>query len=299
MEVWIGRFCDYLRGEKNYSPHTITSYHTDLRQFMGFYREHPEKNWLHADSLAIRSYLVHMSQCDYERSSIARKLAAVRSFFRFLQREGVFRDNPAAEVRAPKQDRRLPCFLYPREIERLLAAPAPTTPLGQRDRAILEILYAAGLRVSETTDLRLGDLDFEQNEVRIMGKGSVERVVPLGRPACAALDLYLKNGRRELLAGRNCATYVDTVFLNYRGGKLSARSVRRLLAKYVRQLALADGISPHSIRHTFATHLLEAGADLRSVQELLGHASISTTQIYTHVSRQRLRTVYRGAHPRA
>ncbi|NLP17888.1 MAG: tyrosine recombinase XerC [Firmicutes bacterium] len=300
MEKWIQLFCTHLQKEKNYSSHTVVAYRNDLYQFLRFQQEWPGKDWTKTDNMLLRSYLVHMMEGKYERSSIARKLAALRSFFSFLQREGVLSSNPATEIRSPKQSKKLPRFLHQQEVQCLLSAPSADTPLGQRDRAILEVLYASGLRANELAGLQLADLDFTKKEIRILGKGNKERLVPFGSKAQNALNLYLNGGRRELLTrGGKHIKNNNTVFLNYRGGKLSVRSIRRILAKYVKQLALADGISPHSIRHTFATHLLEAGADLRSIQELLGHVSISTTQIYTHVSRKRLRAVYQESHPRA
>lgn len=300
MEKWIENFCQHLRGERNYSAHTVTAYRKDLEQFLQFRQEWDDGDWIKTDNMIIRSYLAYMVEYKYKRSSIARKLAALRSFFSFLQEEGILNDNPARESRSPKQEKKLPRFLSQWEIQSLLSAPSPDTPLGQRDRAILEVLYSSGLRASELIGLQLTSLDFTKKEIRILGKGRKERLVPCGDKALEALKLYLRNGRPQLLSRADKGLKENNaVFLNYRGGELSVRSVRRILTKYVKQLALTDGISPHSIRHTFATHLLEAGADLRSIQELLGHVSISTTQIYTHVSRQRLRTVYQQAHPRA
>ncbi|NLJ34565.1 MAG: tyrosine recombinase XerC [Firmicutes bacterium] len=300
MEKWIENFCQHLRGERNYSAHTVTAYRKDLEQFLQFRQEWDDGDWIKTDNMIIRSYLAYMVEYKYKRSSIARKLAALRSFFSFLQEEGILNNNPARESRSPKQEKKLPRFLSQWEIQSLLSAPSPDTPLGQRDRAILEVLYSSGLRASELIGLQLTSLDFTKKEIRILGKGRKERLVPCGDKALEALKLYLRNGRPQLLSRADKGLKENNaVFLNYRGGELSVRSVRRILTKYVKQLALTDGISPHSIRHTFATHLLEAGADLRSIQELLGHVSISTTQIYTHVSRQRLRTVYQQAHPRA
>jgi len=300
VEKWIENFCQHLRGERNYSAHTVTAYRKDLEQFLQFRQEWDDGDWIKTDNMIIRSYLAYMVEYKYKRSSIARKLAALRSFFSFLQEEGILNNNPARESRSPKQEKKLPRFLSQWEIQSLLSAPSPDTPLGQRDRAILEVLYSSGLRASELIGLQLTSLDFTKKEIRILGKGRKERLVPCGDKALEALKLYLRNGRPQLLSRADKGLKENNaVFLNYRGGELSVRSVRRILTKYVKQLALTDGISPHSIRHTFATHLLEAGADLRSIQELLGHVSISTTQIYTHVSRQRLRTVYQQAHPRA
>ena len=227
---------------------------------------------------------------------MSRKVSALRSFFRYLVREGKLADNPADRISLPRLERKLPRHLNVKEAGLLVESPDSSTALGARDRAILEILYATGLRVAELTGLNLTDIDFGKMILRALGKGSHERMVPFGKQARKALRVYLK--RRPELCGRQVPD-ADALFLNYRGGRLSSRSVRRSLDGYIRQTAVRNRISPHGLRHSFATHLLDAGADLRSIQELLGHASLSTTQRYTHVSTERLREVYRKSHPRS
>jgi integrase/recombinase XerC len=229
------------------------------------------------------------------KASIARRLSAVRSFYRYLVREELLAANPVQETSSPKLDKRLPEFLTPDEAARLMSAPDPATPRGQRDRAFLELLYASGLRVSELAGLTLTQTDLDTREIRVIGKGSRERIVLMGLPAAAALTVYLNDGRQRLAAG----TGSNAVFLNYKGGRLTARSVQGILSRYARQAGIDKNVHPHTLRHTFATHMLDGGADLRVVQELLGHSSLSTTQIYTHVSKAQARKVYMAAHPTA
>jgi integrase/recombinase XerC len=294
----ITAFQNYLEGEKNLAPKTVTAYGIDLKQFENFFRTRDVDDWCQVDSLLIRAYLANLMQQGYSRASIARKLASLRAFFTYLEQEEICPDNPAVDIVAPKQRKKLPHFLYGTEMEKLLQAPVGNSPLAQRDRAILELFYATGMRISELVGIKITDLDLKRGHVKVWGKGNKERVLPIGTMATKALETYLRDGRRQLLA-QSKEPNLERVFLNYRGTCLSVRSVRRIVDKYLRQVALNDSLSPHSIRHTFATHLLEAGADLRAVQELLGHVSISTTQIYTHVSRERLRAVYQRTHPRA
>jgi integrase/recombinase XerC len=235
----------------------------------------------------------------YDRRSIARKLSAIRSFLRYLNREELLEDKTWHNVSTPRVGKKLPIFLYPEEMLRLLDAPDVQTPAGQRDAAILEVLYASGVRVSELVALNVQDLDLHLGQFIVKGKGARERMVPLGRFACNAVQRYLQNARPLLLRKNSAGELEKALWLNKYGTRLSDRGVRRLVEKYVRQAGLSHGISPHSIRHTFATHLLNAGADLRAVQELLGHINLSTTQIYTHLTRERLKEVYHDAHPRA
>jgi integrase/recombinase XerC len=249
------------------------------------------------DALVVRSYLAQMTREKLEKSSQGRALSAIRSLFRFACREGILAANPAQSVRTPKRPQTLPRHLRPGEIETLLEAPSDAEPLGRRDRAMLELLYATGLRVSELVGLDWGAIDLSGRVLRVMGKGSKERMVPFGRPALAALRAWLEVW--EGVRGPEGDPETEPVFLNSRGGRLTDRSVRRVLDRYVETAALAAGVHPHTLRHTFATHLLENGADLRAIQELLGHSSISTTQKYTHLEVQHLLDVYRGAHPRA
>lgn len=293
MQQYIDQFLRYQRVEKNASSHTLVNYQRDIVQFWHFLCD----DNVAVDNISrsmLRRYLSHLQQGEYARSSIARKLSSLRSFFRYLVAEGICRENPLQHLSTPKQERLLPGFLYQNDCLALLQAPDDGT-LGQRDRAILEVLYATGIRVSELVGLDLHDLDWRQGYVRVFGKGAKERIVPVGRPACQAMEQYLTAARPRLVTGAS----ERALFLNKSGGRLTDRSVRRLLDKYVAKAALDQQVSPHTLRHTFATHLLDHGADLRSVQELLGHTSVSTTQIYTHVTKERLKSVYRQTHPRA
>jgi len=298
----IDRFLRHLAEERNLSAHTVRAYRGDLERFLAFLaseflgRPVGEVQPGAVDALAVRSFLAALTREGVGRRSQGRALSAVRSLLRFACREGVLDHNPAAAVRTPKQPRRLPRHLRPGEIETLLAAPSGEEPLARRDRALLEVLYATGLRVGELVSLDWRDLDLEGRVLRVMGKGGKERMVPFGRAAAAAL-LAWRGSWDEL---RGDAFALDgPVFLNHRGGRLTDRSVRRLLDRYVESAALAAGVHPHTLRHTFATHLLEAGADLRAIQELLGHSSLSTTQRYTQLEVERLLRVYREGHPRA
>jgi integrase/recombinase XerC len=288
-------FLEDLEHRRGLSPHTVKSYGSDLAQFRMFLEaNHRIRRFREVGVLEIRSFLAHLHAQGSERSSIARKLAAIRTFFRFLAREGKIAQNPARLVATPRLDRKLPARLEESEVERLLETP-DASPLGRRDRAFLELLYGTGLRVGELVDLDLARCDLEERLVRVTGKGNKERIVPFGEPALSAIRSYLPV-RRELVA-RGEGT--DALFLNARGGRLTARSVRRLMNRYLALASLRSGLSPHSLRHAFATHLLEHGCDLRSIQELLGHESLSTTQKYTQLSTSKLLEVYQKAHPKA
>ncbi len=291
-------FFRYLRVEKNASPHTIASYRTDIDRFFAFAAAKlgmDEVPLAAVTPILIRAYLACLKDEDYARRSIARKMAALRSFFRHLCREAVVAENPFTTVRTPKLEKRLPVFLDPGEITAILDLPKNDS-LGRRDAAVLELLYATGIRVSELAGLTVRDVDLAEAYALVYGKGSKERVVPVGRKALAALKLYLDLARPRLTDG---AAAHDRLFVNSKGGPLTDRSVRRIVDKYVAALAIAKNVSPHTIRHTFATHLLNNGADLRTVQELLGHVNLSTTQLYTHVTKDRVKAVYQQAHPRA
>ncbi len=253
--------------------------------------------------LTLRRYLGLLRSQGRSSRTVARKLAALRSFFRHLCREGVLEENPAAVVSSPRLEKRLPRYLHVKEVEDLLRQP-DSSPLGLRDRAVLEMLYGTGARIAEIWALDVDDVDLEGEFVRLTGKRRKERLVPLGSCARSALSRYLREVRPMLLRaadrpGRSGSPGSRALFLNRRGGRLSVRGLRRLVDKYVRRLARERRVTPHALRHSFATHLLDNGADIRSVQEMLGHASLSTTQIYTHVSQARIRAVYRNAHPRA
>lgn len=293
MEADIPAFLRALEGERGVSPHTLTAYRRDITRFARFLRQESVASWDAVSAPVARRYVASLDR-RLARSAIARNLSALRTFFRFLYREGKVSRNPLALITAPKQLLRLPNVLSPDEIVSLLGAPDTSTPLGQRDRALLEILYATGLRVGELVSLRLSDLTLA-DELRVLGKGRRERIVLVGPAAQQAMAQYLEDGRPQLIRGRDGGR----VFLNGRGGALTDRGVRVIIDRCIRRAALGRRISPHTLRHTFATHLLDGGADLRSVQELLGHVNLSTTQIYTHVSRDWLKRVYDKAHPRA
>jgi integrase/recombinase XerC len=301
MRRLIHRYLEHLQGERQLSPQTLRAYEHDLvtfheflsRDFLGKDPEavRPQE----VDALAVRSFLAALTRKNLGKRSQGRALSAVRSLFRFACREGILEANPAQGVRTPKAPKTLPRHLRPGEVESLIEAPEGDEPLVRRDRAILELLYAAGLRVSELVGLDWTDVDLPGRVVRVMGKGSKERMVPFGRPAAESLRRWLEVWETVRAPGEDEAP----VFLNHQGGRLTDRSVRRVIDKWVDAAAVARGVHPHTLRHTFATHLLEGGADLRAIQELLGHSSLSTTQRYTHLEVDRLLAVYRGAHPRA
>jgi len=292
MHEEIATFTRYLATERNVSSHTLDAYTSDLSQFMAFVRRERGDNAGadRVDHLLIRRYLAFLHK-DHRKSSIGRKLASLRAFFKYLVREGVVQKNPAELVSTPKKEKRVPFHLNIDEVTALVESPRGGDTLTLRDRAILETLYSCGIRVSELTGLTVGEVDLESGLVRVMGKGGKERVVPIGRHARQAIADYL--------LARNDPPFDAPFLLNARGGRLTSRSVARTVDRYIVRLATSKKISPHTLRHTFATHMLEAGADLRAIQELLGHASLSTTQKYTHVSIDRLMEVYDKAHPKA
>jgi integrase/recombinase XerC len=301
LKSLLRRYLRHLRDERNLSPNTLRAYRRDLERFLDFLatdylgRETAAIAPRDADSLAVRSYLAGLARAEVGARSRARALSALRGLFRYAVREGDRPDDPTAGVPAPKQPHHLPRHLRPGEIERLIEAADGDEPLARRDRALLELLYASGLRVGELVGLDWGDIDLEARVLRVLGKGGRERMVPFGRPAEAALRRWLASWPEV----RGAGDASEPVLLNHRGGRLTDRSVRRILDRYVRRAALAAGVHPHTLRHTFATHLLEGGADLRAIQELLGHSSLSTTQKYTHLELDRLLSVYRESHPRA
>ncbi len=298
MQTAIPKFLRYLAVERNASELTIKSYREDLDSLLEYLGDDDQSSPRPDDitPLQLRDYVGALHQAGYAASSIARRLASLRSFYRFAQREGLASANPAKPLRNPRRQRKLPHFLTTREVGKLLSAPSRDEPLGLRDRAILETVYSAGMRVSELTGLNEGDLDFGQGLVRIRGKGKRERLAPLGKYAVRALRRWL--AVRHLSAGQEPG-FEAPVFVNKFGNRITTRSVARMLEKYLKLTGLDLRTSPHTLRHSFATHLLDAGADIRSVQELLGHKSLITTQIYTHVSTASLREAYQKAHPRA
>ena len=307
-------FLDHLRLNENASAHTVRAYESDLSQFVTFVAVHLNRRrseLLATDfqHLHIRAFLSDLHKRGNSRSSAARKLAAIRTFGRYLRREGAIEGDPAALVGTPRREQRLPAHLAEAEMSRLLEMPDTATPLGRRDRAILELFYASGLRLSELVGLGLADVNLSSRVVRVLGKGGKERIVPFNRSTESAVRAWLVD-REEIIAGirdpgsgirggKKLRRNLEPLFLNYQGGRLSTRSVDRLVRKYVAACSTRFGISPHALRHSFATHLLERGADLRVIQELLGHARLSTTQRYTHVNSAQLLDAYKKAHPKA
>lgn len=307
----VCQFLEYLKLERHFSDYTIKSYGADLVQF-GQYLcgqiGHPEnpapqplshdqldQRHLKCEPLEVRSFLAYLYAQNYTKSTTARKLATLRSFYKFLLRRGMVSVNPLSTIRTPKQEKRLPKCLDLEQIQKLLDTPGEADLLSARDKAILEVLYSSGIRVSELVELDMSDLDMESGVLRVRGKGRKDRLTPIGSQAINALRRYFELRRAE--PGQ--AELTGRVFLNKHSGPLSTRSVRRKLDKYLVAAGLDPGISPHTLRHSFATHLLNNGADLRSVQELLGHQSLSTTQVYTHLTTSRMKEVYDSAHPRA
>jgi integrase/recombinase XerC len=314
MKQALADFLEHLRLNENASAHTVRAYESDLSQFLAFLaqksgRRRVDLTVADFDHLEIRAFLSELHRRGNARASAARKLAAIRGFARYLRREGAMEGDPAALVGTPKREQRLPAHLGEGEMSRLLESPDTATPLGRRDRAILELFYASGLRLSELVSLDLEDVNLGTRVVRVLGKGGKQRIVPFNRSTEAALRAWFKDleGIRES-EKRGPSTFSPAksakkssvpVFLNYQGRRLSTRSVDRLVRKYVAACSTRLGISPHALRHSFATHLLERGADLRAIQELLGHARLSTTQRYTHVNAAQLLEAYRKAHPKA
>lgn len=302
MQEQITSFLQHLRGERNYSPHTLASYEDDLRQFSEFLSRHfadiiffPDL----IDRLTIRSFLNDLIEQDFSRRSVARKLACLKTFFRYLTKAHVVQTNPALNIQAPRLTKSLPTVLAESVIDDLLSQPDITDPIGIRDRAILETFYGTGIRLSELIGLQWGDIDFHEGTIKVTGKGSKQRIVPLGRKASAALREYVSVRTKMVGAPFKDETHGEKVFITKRGKPLSPKGVNVLVNGYIGKVSEIKKKSPHVLRHSFATHLLDRGADLRAVKELLGHESLSTTQVYTHVSVERLKKVYAQAHPKA
>ena len=298
MQGTINAFINYVRVEKGLAQNTILAYGRDLAKFAAFMvkRGQPMGSIGRED---IMDFLASLYRQKLDSRSVARHLVTVRNFFRFALREGQVREDPTLNLESPKVRKTLPSYLRPEEVDRLLALPDLSAPLGIRDKAILEVLYSTGLRVSELVGLRVGDLEMRMGCVRCVGKGSKERLVPVGRKALAAVEQYLRDARPELRRRRQAAPAQPYLFVNRLGEKLSRVGIWKILAGYGRRVGSRVKLTPHKLRHSFATHLLERGADLRSVQMMLGHADISTTQIYTHVIEGRLKQIYKAHHPRA
>jgi tyrosine recombinase XerC len=294
MNKEISEFLSFLRHEKNASPHTLAAYERDLRQVAAYLKER-EVRWDKAGNVLLRGFLAELHEKKRKKSTIGRKLAALRSFYAFCIRKKWTTENPAKVLATPKQEKKVPSFLSEDETTSLLDLPRSGKPLDLRDQAILELFYATGIRVSELVGIEMGDIHFGERLVRVRGKGKKERIVPFGRRAREALEEYSR-ARREMVDREGAE---PSFFLNYRGGRLTTRSVQRMVHKHIRRTAVARKISPHSLRHSFASHLLGRGADLRVIQELLGHASLATTQKYTHVDLKQLLAVYKKSHPRS
>jgi integrase/recombinase XerC len=306
MEQLLTQFLEHLRYERNLSEHTLRNYQSDLQQFHDYLApadpktgKRTEPPLADIDHLTIRDWLGTLHAAQKQKASIARKLAALRTFFQFLVREGMLEMNPAKLVSTPRLEKKLPKHLSIEEAVKFVESPNLETDLGKRDRAILELMYATGVRVAELTKLNFGHVDFKNRLIRVTGKRRKERIVPFGEPALAALKVYLNVREGFLDAAPVSEREPEALFLNYQGTRITTRSVGRMVEKYIRICAGRYDISPHALRHSFATHLLDSGADLRDIQELLGHARLSTTQVYTHVSMEKLIQVYDKAHPKA
>jgi integrase/recombinase XerC len=306
-------FLEFLRLNRNASPHTVAAYDSDLSQFLAFAAAHHRKKSSElvptdVDLSSVRGFMADLYRQGQARASVSRKLSALRTFTRYMRREGWIEGDPVALAAAPKKEQKVPAHLSIDEMSTLLATPDASEPLGCRDRAILELFYASGLRLSELVGLDVEDVNLSARMVRVMGKGAKERIVPFNDTTKKAIAGWLKD-RNALVSqlvtakaaksAKDAKTKGDALFVNFRGSRLTGRSVQRLVARYVGLCSTRFGISPHALRHSFATHLLERGADLRAIQELLGHVALSTTQRYTHVNSAQLLDVYRRSHPRA
>lgn len=289
-------FIEYLQIERNYSQYTIEHYQHDIRDFFMFMAEQDLKGLDDVEYADIRIYLTKLFDQQLSRKSVARKISCMRSFYKFLLREKITEDNPFSLVSIPKLEKRLPDFFYEEELTQLFEACETETVLGKRNKAILELLYGTGIRVGECCKIQLKDIDFSLSTVLVHGKGKKERYVPFGSFAHDALEDYINNGRKNLLKDK-----MDhhSLFVNFRGGPLTDRGIREILNKLIEKSALTGKIHPHKLRHSFATHMMSNGADMRTVQELLGHAFLSSTQVYTHVTKEHLRNIYMSHHPRA
>lgn len=286
MKRYIDKFIRYLEIEKNYSGHTLLNYRLDLEELAEFLGD---LDLASIDYLALRRYLAYLKGRNLNNRTIARRLSSLRSFFRFLTREGYIKTNPSLTLLSPKQEKHLPSFLTEEEMNKLIESVLPEDEQGLRDRAILETFYSTGIRISELVALNKEDVDFLGGVIKVMGKGKKERLVPIGEIALSAIRSYLEKRTKD----------AEALFLNRFGKRMSVRGVRNVVKKYIKLMGVKQKVSVHTLRHSFATHLLNRGADLRSVQELLGHVNLSTTQIYTHLTTERLKNIYDKAHPRA
>ena len=302
MQEVLNRYIDYMKAGRNASPYTVRTYYNALvgnnirgtqKGFFPFLMMKKINSLEKVDKQTLRDYIMWLMDQKVAKTSITCKLSAIRSFYGYLQKEGMIQENPLEKISSPKQDKKLPSYLTHDEMNKYLTIPDTSTPEGQRDRAILELLYASGLRVSELVHLKLSQIDLSTHEIRVIGKGSKERLVLMGKPAAEALITYLGQARPKLLGNKK----TDAVFVSRYGKCLIERRIQKIVKQYAKKMGMTKRVHPHTIRHTFATHLLDGGADLRVVQELLGHASLTTTQIYTHVSKTQAKKVYLAAHP--
>ncbi|HHY37879.1 MAG TPA: site-specific tyrosine recombinase XerD [Clostridia bacterium] len=296
MADLISNFIDYLGKQKGLAENTLDSYGRDLKQYKTFLENGGKTSIEDAGPATIVAYLLHLQKQGRAPATIARRLAALKAFYQYLVRENFLQNDPTSNLESPKLEKRLPKVLTVREVDMLLKQPKPTTPTGLRDRAMLELLYATGIRVSELISLNVSDLNLEMGFLKCRGKGARERIVPVGSMALKSVRQYLQEGRPRIL-GSN--TQEPSLFLNHHGRRLTRQGFWKIVRKYAQEAKIRKHITPHTLRHSFATHLLENGADLRSVQEMLGHADISTTQIYTQVTKGRLKEIYARTHPRA
>jgi len=295
MEKYIERFLRYLELERNYSPNTLRGYRSDLKGFERYIRESEINSVLEVDHLTIRGYLARLQLSGLSKATVQRKLSSLKTLYRFLHRMGFIGADPTASISTPKVERRLPDFLTIEEVDMLLSAPGEDRPIEIRDKAMLELMYSTGIRVSELLAIDLNDIDMSEMIVRVRGKGRRERILPFGEVAKKAVERYLEIRDQMIPAGSNC----KALFVSDWGRRMTSRNFRQRLKIYTRRAGIRKKVSPHILRHSFATHMLEAGADLRAVQELLGHSNLSTTQIYTHVTAERLKRIYDRYHPRA
>jgi len=291
QDEWIKSFLSYLKDQKHYSPHTVTSYAADLGDLHNFCRE---KNLSVPDQSSLEEFLAYLKQKNFSNRTIARKISALKSFLKFLSRTGKLSGTANIHLRTPKFEQKLPSFLQERQMEDIMYLPTTKPGLGYRDRAILELFYSSGLRLAELANLKVDSLDSREGTVKVLGKRNKERIVPVGDKALEAIDTYLHKERAKLAAGKH-----DFLFVNHNGGPITPRSIARIVKWYLQKVSEGARVSPHTIRHSFATHLLNRGADLRAIQEMLGHSSLSTTQKYTHLDIQHLRKVYHKSFPRA
>ena len=295
MEEQVKLFLKYLNYQKGYSENTIINYENDIKEFLEFLNKENIDNLKEVNYSIVRFYLMDLYNKKFSRNSVSRKLSSLRSFFKYLHNEEIVKINPFSLISSPKKEKKLPKFLYNEDIEKIFNVPNINTVLGKRNSLILELLYDTGVRVGELVNIKINDINFDDKSIKILGKGNKERVVLYGTYAEIALKEYLNKGRNKLLKGKNN----EYLILNANGNNITTRGIRLIIDKIIKQACLNTHISPHTLRHTFATHLLENGSDLLTVKELLGHSSLSSTQIYTHVTNERLRNIYLKSHPRA